>query len=98
MTNYLSVVLQQNEWRSYRGPSRTFVCTREIIGAESEKVLTFQLSDFASPDGPPTSWAELDQLGLCAHFVNPGSTAGKVPLWNGPGPQFLRLEWARNDP
>ena len=97
-TNYLSVVLQQNEWRSYRGPSRTFVCTREITGAESEQILTLELTDFASPDGPPTSWAELDQLGLCAHFVSPGSTTGKVPLWNGPGPQFLRLEWAQNDP
>lgn len=94
-TNRLSIVLQQNEWRSYRGPRRTFVCSREIPGADAAQTLSLALSDFTSESGPPTSWAEMDQLGLCAHFVAKGSTASEAPLWNGPAPEFLRVEWRR---
>lgn len=89
-TNRLSIVLQQNEWRSYRGPRRTFVCTREIQGAEDAQTLTLDLKDFFSPDGPPTSWAEMDQLGLCASF---GVPATETPRWRGPAPDFLRAAW-----
>ena len=90
--NRLSIVLQQNEWRSYRGPRRTFVCTREIPGADAAQTLTLALSDFNAESGVPTSWAEMDQLGLCAHYAAKGFEA---PLWNGPPPEFLRVEWSR---
>lgn len=90
--NRLSIVLQQNEWRSYRGPRRTFVCAREIPGSDAPQTLALDLQDFTSPHGPPSTWTELDQLGICAHHGLPASTA---PLWNGPAPEFLRLEWVR---
>ena len=89
-TNRLSIVLQQNEWRSYRGPRRTFVCQREIPGSDAPQTLTLALSDFTSAEGPPTSWSEIDQLGLCA---NHGLPANEVPLWKGPAPEFLRVAW-----
>jgi hypothetical protein len=89
-TNRLSIVLQQNEWRSYRGPRRTFVCQREIPGSESPQTLTLDLKDFTSPEGSPTSWSELDQLGLCASH---GLPANEAPLWKGPVPKFLRMAW-----
>jgi hypothetical protein len=92
-TNRLSIVLQQNEWRSYRGPRLTFVCQREIPGSEAPQTLTLALSDFTSAEGPPTSWSEIDQLGLCAHFVTKSATASESPLWKGPAPVFIRLEW-----
>jgi hypothetical protein len=92
-TNRLSIVLQQNEWRSYRGQRRTFVCTREIDGADVERTLTVALTDFTSPDGTPTTWAEIDQLGLCAHFATQGISVNQVPLWKGAAPTFLRLQW-----
>lgn len=92
-TNRLHIVLEQNEWRSYRGPRRTFVCSREITGADVPQTLTLELKDFTSAEGPPTTWSELDQLGLCAHFVAKGSSAGDAPLWKGPAPEFLNLEW-----
>ncbi len=92
-TNRMSIVLQQNEWRSYRGQRRTFVCTKEIEGTESEQTLTLDLNDFTSADGPPTSWAEIDQLGLCAQFAPHGTSANQVPLWQGAAPKFLRLAW-----
>ena len=92
-TNRLHIVLQQNEWRSYRGQRRTFVCTREIEGAEAEQTLTLALKDFTSADGPPSNWAEIDQLGLCAHFATQGTSANQVPLWKGAAPEFLRLAW-----
>jgi len=89
-TNSLSIVLQQNEWRSYRGPRRTFVCQREIQGSEAPQTLTLSLSDFTSPEGSPTSWSEIDQLGICASF---GIPADKVPKWKGSAPGFFRVEW-----
>jgi hypothetical protein len=89
-SNRLSIVLQQNEWRSYRGLRRTFVCTREIPASEAVQTLTLDLKDFTSPDGSPTSWAEMDQLGICASF---GIPANEVPLWNGPAPEFKRVAW-----
>ncbi len=91
--NRMSIVLQQNEWRSYRGQRRTFVCAREIEGADAEQTFTLDLNDFTSAAGLPTSWAEIDQLGLCAHFVSQGTSANQVPLWKGAAPEFLRLAW-----
>ena len=92
-TNRMSFVLLQNEWRSYRGPRKTFVHTSDIPGAATEQSLVLEAKDFTSPDGAPASWAEIDQLGLCAHFVEHGSAANNVPVWKGTAPEFVRLEW-----
>ncbi len=92
-TNRIHIILEENEWRSYRGKRRTFVCSREILGSDAPQILTLDLKDFTSPEGPLKSWTELDQLGLCAHFVAKGSTASDAPLWKGAAPDFLRLEW-----
>ena len=92
-TNRFHIILEENEWRSYRGQRRTFVCSREIPGSDAPQTLTLDLNDFTSPEGPLTSWSEIDQLGLCAHFVAKGSTASDAPLWKGPAPEFMRLAW-----
>ena len=92
-TNRFHIILEENEWRSYRGPRRTFICSREIPGSEAPQTLTLDLKDFTSPEGSPTSWSELDQLGLCAHFVAKGASASDAPLWKGPAPEFLKLAW-----
>ncbi len=89
-TNRMSIVLQHNEWRSYRGPRKTFVCQREIPGSEAPQTLTLTPSDFTSPEGSPSSWAETDQLGLCANF---GTSASEASIWKGPAPEFLRVAW-----
>ena len=91
--NRMSFVLQQNEWRSYRGRRRTFVCTKEIEGSDAEQTLTLALKDFTSADGSPANWVEIDQLGLCAHFADQGPSANQAKLWKGSAPQFLRLAW-----
>lgn len=92
-TNRFHLVLEQNEWRSYRGQRRTFVCSREIPGSDAPQTLTLDLKDFTSPEGPLKNWSEIDQLGLCAHYAAKGSTASDAPLWKGPAPEFLRLAW-----
>ena len=89
-TNRLTIVLQENEWRRSRGPKKTLVCEREIPGSEKPQVMRFRLNDFSSPDGPLLTWSELDQLGLCAHFGDPGE---KPRLWQGPAPEFLKVAW-----
>jgi len=95
-TNRLSIVVQQNEWRSYRGPRQTRVCEREIPGSDVEQTLLLAPQGFlgANPsDAALSSWAELDQLGICATFNPPRSPAREVPLWNGPAMKLLRIEW-----
>jgi hypothetical protein len=92
-TNRLSFVVHQNEWRDYRGPRRTFVCQREIQGSEEAQSVILQVVDFASSDGPLTSWSEIDQFGICAHFENRDKPSEQPPVWQGPPLEFVRIEW-----
>ena len=92
-TNRLTFVVKENEWRNYRGPRKTFVCEREIQGSDAVQTITFEATDFTAADGSLKSWAQIDQLGICAHNPEPASPAKKPPLWNGPSAEFVRLEW-----
>lgn len=92
-TNRITIVLQQNEWRGYRGPRKTFSCEREIQGSEDAQTLVLEMKDFTSPDGAFDRWDQLDQLGICAHFEPRGTAKKDVPLWNGPAMTLIRLEW-----
>jgi dienelactone hydrolase len=93
-TNRITVVLVENEWRPERGPRRTFTCTREILGQPEPQTLLFELADFTPTDESADtleSWAQLDQLGLCGSF--PAARPAREPGWDGPLPEFLRVEW-----
>jgi Dienelactone hydrolase family len=93
-TNRMVFVLEENEWRSYRGQRKTYVCRREISGAEAAQTVTLELKDFTSREGAsPKSWAEIDQLGLCARHTQPGEADAKPARWDGPVPEFVRVEW-----
>jgi hypothetical protein len=93
-TNRISFVVIENEWRSYRGPRKTFVCVTEIPGASGEQTVSLSAADFQNTaDGSPLrSWNQLDVLGLCAHYEEKGQPAKPV-RWRGPDPEFLHLEW-----
>jgi len=93
-TNRLSFVVQLNEWRSYRGKRSTFVCEREIPGADLAQSLTLGLADFVSTAGPLRSWDEVDQFGICASFSDRGTAPKPPPVWHGPAPVLTRLEWS----
>jgi len=93
-TNPITVVLIENEWRHERGKRRTFTCTREVPGQSEPQTLRFEPADFTPTDesaGPLESWSQLDQLGLCGFF--PGERPARKPAWDGPLPEFLRVEW-----
>lgn len=92
-TNRLNFVIIENEWRSYRGPRKTFVCEREITGSDSEQRIFLQASDFVSAEGVLKNWKEVDQFGVCAHFTERGGAASRRPGWNGPAPSFIKLQW-----
>lgn len=47
-TNRLSFVVIENEWRSYRGQRKTFVCEREITGSDGEQTILLESKDFVS--------------------------------------------------
>jgi len=94
--NPLAFVIHENEWRNYRGPRRTFVCERDLPGADAEQTVTLTPADFTSADGALKSWADVDQFGICAY--NPerpqrGPRPARQPAWNGPGLNLVRLEW-----
>lgn len=93
-TNRLTFVVQQNEWRSYRGKRSIFVCAREIPGSDRAQPLTLGLEDFVSTAGPLRSWDEVDQFGICATFSDRGTAAPSPPAWHGPAAIFDRLEWS----
>ena len=92
-TNTLSFVVIENEWRSHRGPRRTFVCEREIAGSDAEQTIILDAKDFVLNSGPLKSWDGVDQFAICRHFADRVSTAARKPSWTGPAPTFVRLEW-----
>ncbi len=92
-TNRLTFVVRENEWRSYRGPRKTFICEREIQGSDAVQTIILEAKDFTSEAGVLKSWALIDQLGICAHNPERGSSAKQPPLWNGTAAEFVRLAW-----
>lgn len=96
-TNWLSFVILENEWRSYRGPRKTFVCDRKILGSDQLQVIEFQPADFVSNKAKLSSWDHVDQWGLCAHFSDRGLPA-RQPSWSGQPPTWVRLEWVSLGP
>jgi len=92
-TNTLTLVFIENEWRSYRGPKKTFTCDREINGAETEQIIVLETKDFRPISDVFKSSAEVDQFGICAHFAERGTATSPQRKWNGPVPTFIRLEW-----
>ncbi|MCA9161487.1 MAG: acetylxylan esterase [Planctomycetales bacterium] len=96
-TNRLTFVVHENEWRDYRGRRQTYICQREITGSDKPQTVTLAPGDFQSTDAsrqPLTSWRELDQLGICAHFADRRESPQPSPTWNGPDMTLLRVEWA----
>jgi len=93
-TNRMAFVVIENEWHNYRGPKKTFVCEKEILGALADQTVLLAVADFKSTaDGAPLkSWSQLDVLGFCAHYEEKGQPA-KPPRWCGPTPEFKRVEW-----
>lgn len=93
-TNKLSFVVVENEWRSYRGQRKTFVCDREIFGSDAEQSVIIEATDFGSSDNVAMkSWDGVDQFGICRHFSERGYATARKPSWIGPEPTFVRLEW-----
>ena len=92
-TNTLSFVVIENEWRSHRGPRKTFVCEREIVGSDAEQSVLLEAKDFVSDNVALKSWDGVDQFGICRHFTERGSATARKSTWIGPAPTFVRLEW-----
>jgi len=92
--NRLTVTVVENEWRGECGRRRTFTCTRDLAGGSDPQTLSLAPADFVPDDaklGPLTSWAEIDVLSLRGDRAH-GKPA-KTPGWDGPLPEFTRVEW-----
>ena len=95
--NVLAFVLKEHAWRGYRGKQRVYVAEARLKGGAAETV-TLGLSHFkCTTDGaPPKSWAEMDQLGICAKYEvrRPKRRVWAAEEWQGKAPVFKRLEWS----
>ncbi|MFP6900553.1 MAG: acetylxylan esterase [Opitutales bacterium] len=98
--NSFVIVLHQNTWRSYRGKKGTYVTVVDLKGGEPETIL-LRPADFKEVQSGAAlqTWAELDQLGLCAKYQVKRGKAKTFPEtpWQGPRPNFIRLEWQMKD-
>jgi hypothetical protein len=95
-TNALTFVIQENEWRSYRGPRKTFVCEREITGSSEPQSVSLGCEDFLLNGNVTESlqtWSAVDQFGICAHFGERGRSSVPVRMWRGGELELLALRW-----
>ncbi len=94
-TNTITFVVQENEWRSYRGKKATYTCRREVSGGAKPQTLSLSPADFKTNDGTAlANWDQIDQLGICAQFEDGAGGQRSAPAkWNGDFPQFRRVEW-----
>ena len=88
-TNRLTFVMNENEWRSYRGPRKTFVCERAIPGSDAVQTVILEARDFSADGGPLKSWAQIDQLGICPYNPERRDPANPPPPWNGAAAMFV---------
>ncbi|MDR3404638.1 MAG: acetylxylan esterase [Chthoniobacter sp.] len=94
-TNRLTFVAIENEYRSYRGPKRIFVCEREVTGIPQSQAIALEATDFKDGDGKAlANWQQLDEFAICAHYEDHEHRASPTPAqWHGARPLFQRLEW-----
>ncbi len=78
--NTLSIVAIENEWRSYRGKKRTFVCQYAVSANTKPQTIVLSPSDFKDSEGQTlNAWSQLDQLGLCATSSKTNAAQGLKP-------------------
>jgi hypothetical protein len=91
-TNRLTFVVRENDWRSYRGPRASYLCTREIAGSAEAQSVVLAAADFVSDKGAVLKdWAQVDELGICARV--PSAAAKDAALWNGGAAEFVWVGW-----
>jgi hypothetical protein len=91
--NELVIVLSENFFRSYRGPSRECVAVVKLSGGEAPQTLALQPGDFTDRDGRPlASWDQIDLVSLRAYH-NRGETLLGSKSWAGPQPVFQKIWW-----
>ncbi len=75
-TNKMDFPVIKNEWRNDRRQRRQYICHKEITGNPEEQTLVLDLADFKSTTGgkSPTSWSQMDELGVPAHY-SPGAAS-----------------------
>lgn len=93
--NTISIVAIENEWRSYRGKKKTFICQYTVLADAKPQTIVLSPGNFKDSEGQTlATWSQLDQLGLCALFQqNERGKRSEPAKWNGELPKFHRLEW-----
>lgn len=92
--NELVVVLTENFFRSYRGKQRDFVAVVRLAGGDRWQTISLSPGEFhATEDAKsPSSWNNVDLLGLRAYYDEGGRLLGSK-TWAGPQPKLRNLRW-----
>jgi len=92
--NELVVGLTENFFRSYRGKSRDFAAVVQLAGGDAWQTVSLSPQDFkaAGAEDRPSSWAQVDLLGLRAYCDEGGRLLGSK-TWAGSRPALRNLRW-----
>ncbi|MFC1597556.1 alpha/beta hydrolase family protein [Planctomycetota bacterium] len=95
--NELVVVLTENFFRSYRGKKQDFAAVVKLAGGDRWRTVSLSLDDFKALSGEnaPSSWANVDLLGLRAYYEEDGRLLGSK-TWAGSQPTLRNLRWTAN--
>ena len=91
--NELVVVLTENFFRSYRGPSQEYVAVVKLSGGSDPQTISLGLDDFQnSAGGALATWNDIDILTLRAYLERNQTLLGSKS-WVGDPPVFRKISW-----
>ena len=91
--NELVLVLTENFFRPYRGPSQEFAAVVKLKGGNAAQSIALDPQDFQTTAGQALAgWQNVDILSLRAYHENNGKLLGSK-TWAGDPPQFRKLWW-----
>ena len=94
-SNELVVVLTENFFRSYRGKQQDFVAVVRLTGGDRWQTISLSPHDFRATgqSKSPSSWDNVDLLGLRAYYDEGGRLLGSK-TWAGSQPKLRNLRWS----
>lgn len=91
--NEIVVVLTENFFRSYRGPSQEYVAVVKLNGGSKKQTVMLKPQDFRTSEGKAlASWKNVDLLSLRAYHDKGRELLGSK-RWDGPQPSCHELRW-----
>ena len=105
-SNELVLVLYENDWRGYRGPTRIYAVPVPLTGSDDWQDVVVARTDFQqvrakehhriTDGGKLSGWRDIDRLEIRAFYevyADDEKTVIGSRQWNGPQPVLKELRW-----